>query len=138
MREWPHLLLAGKSETLASSERWQFRITKESPEAAPRGSCCRHHLAKPGGAAAWLPGRLPGRGRGVGHARVTGTAGHDQIRQRMLAEPPRDGGNRRFAGWARGLLLERAGDDGAGDGHDCVPPGRIDGDHADDGAGGVL
>ncbi len=33
-----------------------------------------------------------------------------------------------------GLLLERVGDDGAGDGHGCVPPWRIDGDHADDGA----
>jgi hypothetical protein len=58
VREWPHLLLAGKSETLASSERWQFRITEESRETAPRASCCRHRLAKPRVATAWLPGRL--------------------------------------------------------------------------------
>jgi hypothetical protein len=57
--------------------------------------------------------------------------------QRMLAEPPRDGGHRRFAGWARGLLLERVGDDGAGGCRSFVPTGRIDGAHADDGAGGV-
>jgi hypothetical protein len=36
-----------------------------------------------------------------------------------------------------GLLPERAGDDGAGEGHGCVPAGRIDGNHADDGAGCV-
>jgi hypothetical protein len=34
-------------------------------------------------------------------------------------------------------LPERAGDDGAGEGHGCVPAGRIDGNHADDGAGCV-
>ena len=57
----------------------------------------------------------------MGHVRVTGTAGHDQIRQRMLAEPPRDGGHRRFAGWgAGGPLPERAGDDGADGGHGCI------------------
>jgi hypothetical protein len=38
----------------------------------------------------------------MGHVRVTGTAGHDQIMQRMLAEPPRDGGHRRFAAGVRG------------------------------------
>jgi hypothetical protein len=31
------------------------------------------------------------RGRGMGQVRVTGTACHDQVRQRRLAEPPRDG-----------------------------------------------
>jgi len=72
----------------------------------------------------------------MGQVRVTGTAGYDQVRQRMLAEPLRGGGHRRFAGWVPGgLLPERAGDDGAGDGHGCVPAWRIDGDHADDGAG---
>ena len=30
-------------------------------------------------------------------------------------------------------MPERAGDDGAGDGHRCAPPWRIDGDRADDG-----
>jgi hypothetical protein len=52
--------------------------------------------------------------------------------QRMLAEPPRDGGHRPFAGWARGLLPERVGDDGAGGCRGCIPTGRIDGAHADD------
>jgi len=34
-------------------------------------------------------------------------------------------------------VLEHVGDDGAGDGHGCVPARRIDGDHADDGVGCV-
>jgi hypothetical protein len=60
------------------------------------------------------------------------------MRHRMLAEPLRDGGHRRFAGWVPGgLLLERGEDDGAEAGHGCLPAGRIDGDHRDDGVGFV-
>ena len=92
MREWPHLLLAGKARYLGK----QRTLAVQDHQGIPRGgasgflpptpfseaTCCNCVAAR----------EAAERGRGMGYVRVTGTAGHDQVRQRMLAEPSRDGG----------------------------------------------
>ena len=66
-----------------------------------------------------------GRGRGMGHVRVACTSCHDQLRQTVFFEPPHDRGHRPLTGWVTGAILrvERAGDDGQGDGNRRGRPG---------------
>ena len=40
-----------------------------------------------------------GRGRGMGHVRVTCNSCHDQLRQTVFFEPPHDSGHRPLTGW---------------------------------------
>ena len=43
-----------------------------------------------------------GRGRGMGHVRVTCNRCHDQLRQTVFYEPPHDRGHRPLTGWVTG------------------------------------
>ena len=69
---------------------------------------------------------------------VTCTAGHDELRQPTLVEPPHNGGLRRRGGPCRDLVPERIGYDGLGNGHGRIRAGRMDGDHAEDPIGSLT
>jgi len=131
------ICLAGKVRDLGK----QRTLAVQDHQRIPRGGASGFLLSAPFSEATcgnWVAAREAAeRGRGMGHVRVTGAVGHDQVRQRMLAGPRAAAVIAGLLAGCGGLLPERVGDDGAGDGHGCVPPWRIDGDHADDGVGGV-
>ena len=72
--------------------------------------CCPFvHQLWPGKAqVSWTPctfqpaREAAGRGRGMGHLRVTCNSCHDQLRQTMFYEPPHDRGHRPLTGWVTG------------------------------------
>ena len=64
----------------------------------------------------------------MGHAMVTCTACHDQLRQTAFYEPAHDSGHDPLTGWvtaANPRSLERVGDDGQRDGDRLLHPGGV-------------
>ena len=79
-------------------------LFENKPECCPFG-----HQLWPGRAqVSWTPcicepaREAAGRGRGMGHVRVTCNRCHDQFRQSVFYEPPHDNGHRPLTGWVTG------------------------------------